>query len=141
MSRRGLWICVFVAVGACAEEKLVPPAPCQALTERGGVTVGSGQPGDPAVPAPASSYRAGKQVVHARTYMVVTDNPLASKAGCEVLQAVGTAVDAAIAAQMVLGLVEPQASGVGGGAFLLHYDAKTGEVSAYDGRETAPAAA
>src|SRR3546814_13955946 len=53
----------------------------------------------------------------------------------------GSAVDAAIATALVLGLVEPQSSGLGGGAFLLHYDAQTRDVAAYDGRETAPGAA
>jgi gamma-glutamyltranspeptidase / glutathione hydrolase len=119
-----------------------PPMPCQALTEEGGgVTVGSGHAGDPAAPRPATAYASGRSVVRAHSYMVVTANPLASRAGCEVLEAGGTAVDAAIAAQLVLGLVEPQASGIGGGAFLLHYDAATQIVQAYDGRETAPAGA
>ena len=53
----------------------------------------------------------------------------------------GSAVDAAIATQMVLNIVEPQSSGIGGGAFMLHYSPTTGKVTAYDGRETAPAAA
>ncbi len=73
--------------------------------------------------------------------MVAAANPLAVEAGLEVLRAGGSAVDAAVAVQAVLGLVEPQSSGIGGGAFLVHYDAATGQVSAYDGRETAPAAA
>src|SRR5690606_13414802 len=85
-------------------------------------------------------YRAGKAPVTARDFMVVSANPLATRAGCRVLQAGGSAVDAAIAAQMVLGLVEPQSSGLGGGGFMLHYDAWTRQVQAYDGRETAPAA-
>ena len=73
--------------------------------------------------------------------MVVTANPYASRTGCDVLKAGGTAVDAAVAVQAVLGLVEPQSSGLGGGAFMLHYNAKTKAVDSYDGRETAPAAA
>ena len=73
--------------------------------------------------------------------MVAAANPLAVEAGLEVLRAGGSAVDAAVAVQAVLGLVEPQSSGLGGGAFLVHYDAETGTVSAYNGRETAPAAA
>ncbi|WP_370652142.1 gamma-glutamyltransferase [Phenylobacterium sp.] len=73
--------------------------------------------------------------------MVTAANPLAVEAGLEVLRAGGSAVDAAVAVQAVLGLVEPQSSGLGGGAFLVHYDAETGVVSAYNGRETAPAAA
>ncbi|MDP3488651.1 MAG: gamma-glutamyltransferase family protein [Phenylobacterium sp.] len=73
--------------------------------------------------------------------MVSAANPLAVEAGLEILRAGGSAVDAAVAVQAVLGLVEPQSSGLGGGAFLVHYDAETGKVSAYNGRETAPAAA
>ncbi len=114
---------------------------CAVVTGSGAVTVGSGLAGDPAAPEPASGYRLGKTVQNARSYMVSTANPLASKAGCEVLKNGGNAVDAAVAVQMVLGLVEPQSSGIGGGAFMLHYDAATRSVRAYDGRETAPAAA
>ena len=114
---------------------------CSAITANGSVVVGSGLPGDPAAPELASGYRTGMQAVHAKSFMVVTANPLASKAGCDVLKAGGTAADAAVAVQAVLGLVEPQSSGLGGGAFLLHYDARTKVVQTYDGRETAPAAA
>src|SRR5215208_2010027 len=72
-------------------------------------------------------------------FAVAAANPLASDAGYQVLKAGGSAVDAAIAVQMVLTLVEPQSSGIGGGAFLLHFNGE--EVEAFDGRETAPAAA
>jgi gamma-glutamyltranspeptidase/glutathione hydrolase len=72
-------------------------------------------------------------------YAVAAANPLATDAGFQILKAGGSAVDAAIAVQMVLGLVEPQSSGIGGGAFLLHFNGK--KVEALDGRETAPAAA
>ncbi|MDB5947081.1 MAG: gamma-glutamyltranspeptidase precursor-like protein [Ramlibacter sp.] len=72
-------------------------------------------------------------------FAVAAANPLAADAGYQVLRAGGSAVDAAVAVQMVLGLVEPQSSGIGGGAFLLHYNGR--DVEAFDGRETAPAAA
>lgn len=74
-----------------------------------------------------------------RRQAVAAAHPLAARAGWQMLRAGGSAVDAAIAAQMVLTLVEPQSSGIGGGAFLLHHDGR--RVQAYDGRETAPAAA
>lgn len=80
-----------------------------------------------------------RPLVRATRAMVVTANPLATRAGVEVLQQGGSAVDAAIACQMVLGLTEPQSSGIGGGAFLLLFDGQ--RVVAFDGRETAPAAA
>lgn len=74
-----------------------------------------------------------------RKFAVAAANPLATDAGYQVLKAGGSAIDAAVAVQMVLTLVEPQSSGIGGGAFLLHYNGK--DVEAFDGRETAPAAA
>ncbi|MDG2523682.1 gamma-glutamyltransferase [Caulobacter segnis] len=73
--------------------------------------------------------------------MVAAANPLAVEAGLRVLRDGGSAVDAAVAVQAVLGLVEPQSSGLGGGAFMTYYDAKTGKLTAYNGRETAPAGA
>ena len=72
---------------------------------------------------------------------VAAANPLAVDAGLEILGKGGNAVDAAVAVQAMLGLVEPQSSGIGGGAFLLYYDAHTRKVSAIDGRERAPAGA
>ncbi|WP_332659187.1 gamma-glutamyltransferase family protein [Brevundimonas sp.] len=77
----------------------------------------------------------------ARGPFVAAANPLAVEAGLRVLREGGSAVDAAIAVQAVLGLVEPQSSGLGGGAFMMAYDGATGEITSYDGRETAPAAA
>ncbi len=92
----------------------------------------------PVTPEAASGFHE-KQPVLARKFMVATANPLGTEAGYQIVRAGGSAVDAAIAVQMVLTLVEPQSSGIGGGAFLLHYDGK--QVLAYDGRETAPAVA
>ncbi|MBC5781333.1 gamma-glutamyltransferase [Ramlibacter sp. USB13] len=120
---------------------LLADTTCTVATTDGSVVVGSGLPGDPAAPEAASGYRTGMQPVYARSFMVVTNTPLASKAGCDVLKAGGSAADAAVAVQAVLGLVEPQSSGLGGGAFMLYYDAKARTVVSYDGRETAPAAA
>lgn len=103
----------------------------------GGAGYGSAAPTAPSATAtpvieakPNLAWRSGG--------MVAAANPLAVEAGVEILKAGGSAVDAAIAVQAVLGLVEPQSSGLGGGAFLVHYDASTGDVVTYDGREVAP---
>ena len=99
----------------------------------------AGCAGGPApAPAPAPVAAAAPP---ARGPFVAAANPLAVEAGLAVLRRGGSAVDAAVAVQAVLGLVEPQSSGLGGGAFLMHYDAESGAVTSYDGRETAPAAA
>jgi hypothetical protein len=74
----------------------------------------------------------------AREWMIAAANPLAVEAGAKVLEAGGSAADAMIAVQSVLGLVEPQSSGLGGGAFLVWYDAESGALTTLDGRETAP---
>lgn len=92
-------------------------------------------------PEGSSGYRLQVKAAHTRNYMVTTANPLASAAGCRVLAEGGNAADAAVAVLAVLGLVEPQSSGIGGGAFALYFDARTGEISTYDGRDTVPAAA
>lgn len=87
------------------------------------------QPGAP--PAPQAATR----------HMVVAPHPMAAEAGREMLRAGGSALDAAIAAAIMLTLVEPQASGIGGGGLMLTHDAATRAITAWDGRETAPAAA
>ncbi len=89
----------------------------------------------------ADSGRQPKAVVTAAKHLVVAAHPLAVDAGHAVLSLGGSAVDAAIAVQAVLGLVEPQSSGIGGGAFLLHWSEAERKVRSYDGRETAPLAA
>jgi gamma-glutamyltranspeptidase/glutathione hydrolase len=102
--------------------------PLQAQTDR------------PAQPEP-STGSADKALAHAERHMVAAAHPLAVEAGLNILDAGGSAVDAMIAVQLLLNLVEPHASGLGGGAFLMYYDAGHREIRAYDGRETAPAAA
>jgi gamma-glutamyltranspeptidase / glutathione hydrolase len=91
-------------------------------------------------PEPAGAVRA-KVASTAKKAMVAAAHPLATDAGVAILKRGGSAIDAAIAVQMVLNVVEPQSSGIGGGAFMLHVDAKRSRTVAYDGRETAPAAA
>lgn len=82
-----------------------------------------------------------KQSIHAKQHIVVTAHPSASQAAYDVLKSGGNAIDAMVTAQTVLGLVEPQSSGLGGGAFLVYYNAKTKKLSTFDGRETAPLSA
>lgn len=98
---------------------------------------GAEAPAQVAAPKPAKPQQWGL----ARHAMVAAANPLAVEAGVEVLRKGGSAVDAAVAIQAVLGLVEPQSSGLGGGGFMIFYDAKTRQVTAYDGREMAPSGA
>jgi gamma-glutamyltranspeptidase/glutathione hydrolase len=114
-------------------------AACAALFFSGVVCGGSAaaQLGSPEI----DTGRVEKKVVFAQRHMVAAADPLAVQAGLEMLRAGGSAADAAIAAQLVLGLVEPQSSGLGGGAFVLHWSERDKLVETYDARETAPAAA
>ena len=89
----------------------------------------------------AAPPRVHKPPTVSKRFMVAAAHPIATDAGYTILRQGGSAVDAAIAVQLVLGLVEPQNSGLGGGAFMLVHDAKRHKLIAYDGRETAPAAA
>ena len=91
-------------------------------------------------PPEQPSGRAEPTPVVAKRHMIVTANPLATRAGEAVLDQGGSAADAMVAAQFVLNLVEPQSSGIGGGAFLLYWDAKSQKLESFDGRETAPMA-
>lgn len=108
------------------------------LTACGGSDGPTAEPSEQFVPPePPSGYTA-KAIAYADRDMVSAANPLAVQAGVAILARGGSAIDAAIATQMVLNLVEPQSSGIGGGAFLLHFDKGGNKVLAYDGRETAP---
>ncbi len=88
-----------------------------------------------------ASGLAPKPLVTAKKHMVVAAHPLAAEAGLAMLRQGGSAIDAGIATQMVLNLVEPQSSGIGGGGFMLYWEAATETLTSYDGRETAPAGA
>lgn len=89
----------------------------------------------------AATGQTNKVSVSSNTFMIAAANPLATQAGYDVLKDGGSAVDAMVATQMVLGLVEPQSSGIGGGAFLVYHDAQQNKLTTLDGRETAPMAA
>ena len=88
----------------------------------------------------ASSGFTPKLIVYTKKMMAVTANPYATDAAYAILQQGGNALDAAIAAQWMLNLTEPQSSGIGGGAFILYFDAKQNKLYAYDARETVPQA-
>ncbi|MEL7049013.1 MAG: gamma-glutamyltransferase, partial [Pseudomonadota bacterium] len=106
-----------------------------------GATTGPLSAQDGRINPEAESGTTRKTLATAERFMVSAANPYAVRAGVDILRRGGSAVDAAIAVQLVLNLVEPQSSGIGGGAFLLHYDRQTNQVMSYDGRETAPALA
>lgn len=99
----------------------------------------SSAPGAFQMPEQPTTYRTVGPS-RAQSFMVSTANPEATKAAVQIIEAGGNAVDAAVAAQLVLTVTEPQSSGIGGGSFLLYYDASTQGLTAYDGREKAPAA-
>src|SRR5258707_749975 len=119
MSKEGFWRKAFAVVGVflAASSLCAQPAP---------------EPATEVVP---------KQLVTSQHFMEVAAHPLAARAGYDAIRRGGSALDAAIATELVLGLVEPQSSGLGGGGFLLHYTARDAKLETYDGRETAPAAA
>ena len=97
-------------------------------------------PDAPAQPEVTTAL-AERSAVMGRDFMVATAHPLATEAAHAVLTAGGSAADAAVALQMVLNLVEPQSSGIGGGGFVLYWDSALGQLTTLDGRETAPGAA
>jgi gamma-glutamyltranspeptidase/glutathione hydrolase len=160
MLRRGLLllaVTVFLtgsAARAPAQEPPQPPAPQESAPQPAAPPDAASQPAAaPAPPAVPEALPPGTPpppvpklgLFHRHTprgqAWVAAANPLAVDAGLEILAKGGTAIDAAVAVQTMLGLVEPQSSGIAGGAFLMYYDARTHEVSALDGREKAPAGA
>ncbi|MHA6264841.1 gamma-glutamyltransferase [Arenibacterium sp. CAU 1754] len=122
-----------LAVPALAQQAADAVAPEAATT-------GAFETLSPAAADARASKEAGRPVV-SDNWMIAAANPLAVEAGADVLRAGGSAADAMVAVQVVLGLVEPQSSGLGGGAFLVWYDAASGQLTTLDGRETAPLAA
>ncbi len=131
---RKFLMCVLVAAAGSASAQQAADAIAPEAASRGAF-----QGMSPAVGAAFAAKDAGKPV-EAQNWMVAAANPLAVQAGADVLAAGGTAADALVAVQVMLGLVEPQSSGLGGGAFLVWYDAESGEITTIDGRETAPLA-
>jgi gamma-glutamyltranspeptidase/glutathione hydrolase len=111
-----------------------------ALSCRAGAQSTSASPPTRDMPEPAGQT-VERKVSFSKRDMVAAAHPLATEAGVEILAKGGSAIDAAVAVQMVLNLVEPQSSGIGGGSFMLHYDSKRNATIAYDGREIAPQAA
>lgn len=109
-------------------------APAVAVAQYSSATVLRGQP-------EIGTGWQDKQPVRAKRQMVVAAHPLAAETARDILRQGGSAIDAAIAAQLVLNLVEPQSSGLGGGGFIVHWDATAKTLRTYEGRETAPAAA
>ncbi len=133
MQKPWLIVALLVAGTAGAQQS------ADAVTPEG-ATTGGFAGASPEIAA-ALDFKTRGQPVEAQNWMIAAANPLAVRAGGDVLRAGGTAADAMIAVQSVLGLVEPQSSGLGGGAFLVWYDAATGRLTTLDGRETAPLAA
>ena len=123
--KRSLSLSALALLSACTTQ---PPAPALRYSVPDQASQPEAASGNTAKPGWAFQRQA-----------VAAANPLATDAGHQVLRAGGSALDAAIAVQMVLGLVEPQSSGIGGGAFLLYFDGQ--KITAHDGRETAPAGA
>ena len=121
---------VHAGVLSLASEPDSPPLAAQSPPL---AVVGAIGPSARAVPPLALRTR-----VASRQEMIVTANPLATRAGAAILAAGGNAIDAAIAAEAVLGLTEPQATGIGGGGFLVYYDAASRTVTTFDAREAAP---
>lgn len=143
MTRKSLVVALLlsgVALGPVHAQQATDAIAPEAATDTSAVNADAfGDLGDAA--RQAIDTKAAGQPVKAQNWMVTAAHPLAVEAGAKVLEAGGSAADAMVAVQVVLGLVEPQSSGLGGGSFLVWYDAKTGELTTLDARETAPALA
>jgi gamma-glutamyltranspeptidase/glutathione hydrolase len=141
---RALLAAPVVLLAGCGSNHAAAPhaaGPCE-IVANGAPVSNAPSPGNVATnPDTATGYRTDMTVVRTAHYAVATANPLSTQAACRVLRDGGTAADAMVVAQAVLGLAEPQSSGLGGGGFAVYYDARAGSVQAYDGREVAPAAA
>ncbi len=129
MHRVGLIVALWMTAGAVAAQQTADTVAPEAA--------GAGRVETSASVAASQQAKAEGRAVAAQDWMVVAAHPLAVEAGADVLAAGGTAADAMVAVQAVLGLVEPQSSGLGGGAFLVWHDGATGEITTLDGRETA----
>lgn len=144
-NRLSRWLLLVLALAVCGCTSLperAPYADSASACQLGAVSDSAATilPGSRDAPEIATGY-ISKDLVQTRSFMAITNNPVSTQVACGILQQGGTAADALVAAQMALNLVEPQSSGIGGGAFILYYDVRTGAVIAYDGRETAPAGA
>lgn len=134
--RQGICVALVMAL-----MMVLPAMAQQAADTVAPEAAGTGVPAGSARVADAQSAKAAGRAVTAQDWMIVAAHPQATEAGAEVLAAGGTAADAFVAVQAVLGLVEPQSSGLGGGGFLVWHDAATEAITTLDGRETAPLSA
>lgn len=140
MTRTGLAVALLLGSAVAGMAQQATDAVAPEADAAAGVAAESFGPLGEAARAALAAKAEGRPVA-AQDWMVTAAHPLAVEAGARVLEAGGSAADAMIAVQTVLGLVEPQSSGLGGGAFLVWYDAATGKLTTLDARETAPAAA
>ena len=130
-----LWlICALLFANAVVAQQSADSVAPDNATATGVVSV------SPAIAAAQEAKAQGRPVA-SENWMIAAANPLAAQAGADILRAGGSAADAMVAVQSVLGLVEPQSSGLGGGAFALYWDQAARRLATFDGRETAPRAA
>lgn len=135
---RILPLAITVALLTACQSVIVPTDTQPALKSTQPTTTPTGA--DAYAPERATGLTEQSEI-HAKDFMIATANPLATEAGYDILKKGGSAVDAMVAAQTTLSLVEPQSSGLGGGAFVVYWDNKTKTLTTFDGRETAPMSA